>query len=236
MGAVEANMTALGAMEIDGVSVVAYTYSGVSASDVKEIMSISVYDVNESLAANGSYGLSNYVFNSNAPVAKALYAFSLAAAEYKISVLGSTEAPEIISGIEAEKSSSLRPSSTVSIGDEIRYTIKITNNNSEALDIPVSDMIPANTTYVSGSASVDGSKLSWNVNVGAGETKEISYVVKYSKNTKLLDAGLILTAPDAKVGGNIVACPDANYVARTINAVAYIQKLPELILGTTYYI
>ena len=245
MGEVEAYMTALDAIEIDGVGVIPYTYRGVSASEVKEIMEISVYDANESVAAFGTYGLSNYVFNSDAPVAKALYAFSSAAAGYKRSVVGSTESPVILSGIEAEKTSSLRPSSTVSLGDEIRYTIKITNNNSEALDIPVSDMIPANTTYVAGGASVDGFKLSWTVNVGAGETKEISYVVKYSKNAKLLDAGLILTAPDATVGGNIVACPDVNYVARTINAVdaffmkagieamSYSDETVRIVLGST---
>ncbi len=245
MGEVEAYMTALDAMMIDGVSVIPYTYRGVSASDVKEVMEISIYDANESLAAGGSYGLSNYVFNSDAPVAKALYAFSSAAAEYKISVVGSTESPIIISGIEAKKTSSLRPSSTVSLGDEIRYTITITNNNSEALDIPVSDMIPANTAYVSGGAAVDGFKLSWTVNVGAGETKEINYVVKYDKNTKLLDKGIIFTAPEASVGGNPIVCNEENYVARTINAVdafymkagieamSYSDETVRIVLGST---
>lgn len=221
MGEVEGEMTALDEATIDGIGVIPYTYRGVSASDVKEIMEISVYDNNGGVAASGTYGLSNYVFNSDAPVAKALYLFSSAAASYKRTVVGESdaEAPEAMSGITARKTSSLRPSSTVSLGDRIRYTISITNNNSEALTIPVSDMIPANTHYVSGDAEVDGFKLSWSVTVGAGETKEISYVVALDKNAKLLDKDLILTAPDALVGGNAAPCGDENYIARTINSV-----------------
>lgn len=221
MGEVEGEMTALDESAIDGVSVIPYTYRGVSASDVKEIMEISVYDNNGGVAASGTYGLSNYVFNSDAPVAKALYLFSSAAASYKRTVVGESdaEAPEAMSGITASKTTSLRPSTTVSLGDRIRYTISITNNNSEALTIPVSDMIPANTRYVSGDAEVDGFKLSWNVTVGAGETKEISYAVALDKNAKLLDKDLILTAPEATVGGNAAPCDDENYIARTINSV-----------------
>ena len=204
---------------LNGKSVIPYRYSNISACDVKEVMTITVYGASSEVLAEGTYSIANYAFNNDVPVANALIAFSKAAAAYKISVFGASDAPVLVEGIEAEKVSSLRPSTTLSTGDKITYTIKITNNNSMALDIPVVDMIPANTHYVSGDATVKGYKLYWTVKVGAGETKEISYVVAVDKNSALLDKNIILTAPAANVGGNYAECGDENYIARTINAV-----------------
>ena len=244
-GEVNVEISALAKTTLNGKSVIPYSYSRISASDVKEVMTVTVYGEDDTILAEGTYSLTNYAFNNNIAVANALFAFSKSAAAYKKSVLGSSESPVIMEGIEVEKTSSLRPSTTLAGGDKITYTIKITNNNDEALNVPVSDMIPANTYYVSGGADVNGFKLNWTVNVGAGETKTLSYVVAVDKNKALLGKDIILTAPNANAGGNIAECNDENYIARTINdvdafymkagieAMSYSDEYVQIVLGST---
>ena len=205
-------------ISVGNTKVIPYSYSAISASDVKEIMMISVYGKDSKLLASGSYSLANYAVDNDVAVANALIAFSKAASAYKVATFGASEAP-VIEDIEVSKTSSLRPSTTISLGDKITYKIKVTNKGLTAVTVPVTDTLPVNTYYVSGDASVRGVKLSWNVSLEAGETKELSYVVALDKDSRLLDKNLILTAPAAKAGGNIAECAGENYIARTINAV-----------------
>ena len=216
LGPVEAELVPLSAITVNGVSVIPYAYREISASDVKEIMEISILGADGEVLASGTYGLSNYVFNNSIAVANALYSFSAAAADYKKSVSGETPAIDVMGGITVSKSSSLRPAITVNPGDEITYTFSITNNNSYAITVPVTDKIPANTTLKRGAVKLSGFDVSFEVELSAGETKSVAYTVSVDSDKRL--RGAVITPPTALVGGN-EAGADANYVGLTLNAI-----------------
>ncbi len=67
-------------------------------------------------------------------------------------------------------------------GDELMYEIRYTNASSEVKDITITDLIPAGTTYVEGSASLDGvfagGKLTWSIeDVPAWTTVTVTFKV-----------------------------------------------------------
>ncbi|MBR6676773.1 MAG: DUF11 domain-containing protein, partial [Clostridia bacterium] len=67
-------------------------------------------------------------------------------------------------------------------GDELLYKITFTNTSPEAIDLTITDMIPANTTYVEGSADNNGAfannVIVWTVNgLPAWETVTVSFKV-----------------------------------------------------------
>ena len=218
-GKITAEPTALGATTVKGTRVIPYKYSAISASDIKEMMNIVIYGNNGEKLASGSYSISNYALSNEIPVVNALYAFSLAAEGYKKSAIGDADTPVLLEGISVEKNISLRPSTTVSIGDKITYTIKVTNNSAAALNIPVTDTMPANTYFVSGEAQRSGYELSWNVSLAAGESKTLSYTVALDKDSRLLGRDITLTRTAVNAGGNKATVNTVNYIARTINAV-----------------
>ena len=217
-GEKSATLTALPEISIDGKSVIPYSYSTISASDVNEVMTVTVLGEDGMPLANGTYALANYAFNNDVKVANALFAFSKAAAAYKKSVIGAPESPSVIEGITAYKTSNLRPSTTLDNGHTIIYTISVTNNNPSAITVPVNDRIPANTLYVSGAESVRGFDLSWNLDVPAGGTVSVSYVVRVDSNKNLLNR-VSIKAPTAVAGGVEAECNGENYVKRTLNAI-----------------
>ena len=68
-------------------------------------------------------------------------------------------------------------------GDELLYTITYVNASKDAVDLEITDTLPANTTYVEGSAShggaIRGGKLSWLIeDLAAWETVTVSFKVK----------------------------------------------------------
>ncbi|WP_188753714.1 DUF11 domain-containing protein, partial [Parapedobacter defluvii] len=72
--------------------------------------------------------------------------------------------------------------SEVKAGEELTYTITVTNTGDVDYDgITVSDAIPANTTYKEGSASPSATladnKLTWTVDVPFGESRGVSFTV-----------------------------------------------------------
>lgn len=218
-GKITAEPTALGATTVKGTRVIPYKYSAISASDIKEMMNIVIYGNNGEKLASGSYSISNYALSNEIPVVNALYAFSLAAESYKKSAIGDADTPVLLEGVSVEKNISLRPSTTVSIGDKIIYTIKVTNNGVTALNIPVTDTMPANTYFVSGEAQRSGYELSWNVSLAAGESKTLSYTVALDKDSRLLGRDITLTRTAVDAGGHKATVNTVNYIARTINAV-----------------
>ena len=91
------------------------------------------------------------------------------------------------SGMDIEKSAN--KTTSVSLGDEITYTIKVKNNSENVIsNISVNDVIPQYTTFVSMTNSypnnhVDG-KLIWNIpSIPAGQSVSISYTVKVTNDT-----------------------------------------------------
>ncbi len=71
---------------------------------------------------------------------------------------------------------------SVKAGDELTYTIRVTNTGDVDYDgITVEDNIPANTSYKAGSASDGGSlvgtTLMWTVDVPFGESREVGFTV-----------------------------------------------------------
>ena len=67
-------------------------------------------------------------------------------------------------------------------GDELVYEITFTNSSADTADIEITDIIPANTTYVDGSASeggvYDNGKILWDIdNISAWSTVKVSFKV-----------------------------------------------------------
>lgn len=121
---------------------------------------------------------------------------------------------ETMRGIVAEKLSSHNECETVNPGEEMTFTFYVYNTNDEEVKIEITDIVPANTTYVSGAEKAEDGKLSWNITVPAGEYKEVTYTVIVDDNKELTKGGYIY-GEDAKVGGVTVKCPKV-YVENTL--------------------
>ena len=77
----------------------------------------------------------------------------------------------------------------VEAGDTLTYTITYANNTSGAATVTVTDAIPANTTYVDGSASNGGvyadGVITWTIeNVAAGETGTVTFQVTVNESSR----------------------------------------------------
>lgn len=90
-------------------------------------------------------------------------------------------------GVVAEKLCSVNKGVTVSLGDEITYTIKLTNYSLDTKTVTVSDVVPEFTAYVSGAQSKNGNKLSWKVTLPAEKTVSVSYTVKANKRYEVIE-------------------------------------------------
>ena len=114
-------------------------------------------------------------------------------------------------GITAEKLCSHTYGKTVTPGDTLTYTFKVSNNTSRQVSLAVGDIVPVGTTYVSGADRVNGEHLFWNITVPSGETVEVSYTVQVDAATA---AGTFIQS-EGSVGGIAVNCPRVQ-VGRTL--------------------
>ncbi len=121
---------------------------------------------------------------------------------------------ENLKGISIEKVASQSSTVTVNKGGNITYTFNIYNSNDVAKTLNITDVVPENTTFVSGCDNVSGNNLSWTVSVPADEIISISYTVKV--NDDVAD-GTIIVAEDAVAGGVPVRCHKI-YVGNTLTA------------------
>ena len=103
-----------------------------------------------------------------------------------------------------EKTADYAVGMTVAQGDEINFNIQIKNSNKTEKVLELSEVIPANTTYVSGADTVDGNTMKWTVTVPASGKVDVKYVVKVNADAKTGDK----IASPTYVGGVEVRCRD----------------------------
>jgi len=116
-------------------------------------------------------------------------------------------------GVVAEKLASVEPHVTVNPGDEITFTFNFENLSSSKKTLTVTDVVPANTTYVSGADKKSGDNLSWTVTLAAGKSAKVSYKVKVADNA----IGKTIHGTDAKVENISLKCHKI-YVKKTLTA------------------
>ncbi len=87
----------------------------------------------------------------------------------------------------------LKDGSVVMVGDELTYSIKVVNNDSQTATANVTDSIPKGTEYVAGSASHNGTLengvMKWTLSVPANSFETVSFKVKVTE--KALDAAVL---------------------------------------------
>ena len=133
---------------------------------------------------------------------------------------------------------------TVSPGESITYTLTVKNSGKKK-SVTITDLIPANTVYVSGDGEVSEDNISFKISVAKGEEKKVSYTVKVSENAAEIEGGVIV-ATEAKLGKLTATCGNV-YVGETfnendlirmsagINAISYSEnRLPVTILKQMY--
>ena len=113
--------------------------------------------------------------------------------------------------ITAVKTASAGGSITAHPGGRITYNIAITNNNTEAVRVNVTDTIPANTVFVSGCDNISGSDLSWEVDsIAPGATVTLTYTVSPNYTVQQVresNTDIILKNTAAKVMDKTIAAP-----------------------------
>ncbi len=120
-----------------------------------------------------------------------------------------------LQGIVVEKTSSHNAGVTAELGDEITYTFTIENKNDHETEVAINDVVPKYTELVSGCYDVDGSRLRWNVPVGAGDIETVSYTVKITSDSRY--DGKTIESNSAKVSGVEVPCGNIK-IGRTFKA------------------
>ena len=114
-------------------------------------------------------------------------------------------------GVMAQKLASHSPAATVNRGEEMTFTFEIFNTNTKSVKLDVHDSVPANAVYVGGAQKESGGKLSWTVEIPAGERVSLSYKVKVRDDAPY--GGEIVS--ESTVGGIAVNCP-AVQIRRTL--------------------
>ncbi len=114
--------------------------------------------------------------------------------------------------IFAEKLSSHPEGKTVNSGDDVTFRLNITNTGNFDKMVTITDVVPNNTVLksVGNNATIDGVNISWVVNVKAGETVVVSYVV-----TAIGENGSYIYGTDTKIDGVRYTCSKI-YIKNTL--------------------
>ena len=130
---------------------------------------------------------------------------------------------EQMKAVTAVKTASAGGAVTAHPGGRIAYKIAITNNNSVAISVNVTDTLPEGTLFVSGCDNVSGSTLSWKVKrIEPGKTVTLTYLASPNYTVQQVREStddIILKNTAAKVMDVAVAAPAKDiYVLETFNA------------------
>ncbi len=101
-----------------------------------------------------------------------------------------TDTTKTVSGTRPSNSTiTLTDGSTVMVGDELTYTVKVVNNENATATATVTDKIPAGTAYVDGSATQGGSYdaetgiITWNLSgIAANSVEYVSFKVTVTED------------------------------------------------------
>ena len=133
-------------------------------------------------------------------------------------------------GIMAQKLSSHSKAQTVNPGETMTFTYEIYNTNSTAVTLDITETLPQELHYLSGTATVSGNHLSWQVTVPADTRVQVSYTAQVNGATPY---GTTIQSLDSTVGGVTVKCAPVQ-VKRTFTATeqaAIIEKVQQLRAG-----
>ena len=135
--------------------------------------------------------------------------------------------------IYAERISSHPVGTTVQIGEEITYGIYLRNDRAEKATVELKDVVPANTTYVSGAEKLDGVNMSWSVTLEPGEKKMICYTVKVNEDPALYNNGVVIS-DKATAGGVTLPCENI-YITKRLDeeSCSNIGRAAESMLDST---
>jgi len=132
---------------------------------------------------------------------------------------------------------------TASIGDIVKYTIKITNNGgAPVINVNICDTLPHGISYVKGSSTIDGSRLNdpeyqanrtivWSIPiVAAGTTIELSYVAIIDIDSQKGDGKNTVFATGTSLGNQTVS----NTVSATIKISQAVFTSKGTIIGKVF--
>ncbi|MBE6786896.1 MAG: DUF4886 domain-containing protein [Ruminococcaceae bacterium] len=135
--------------------------------------------------------------------------------------------------VEVSKTASKTTAQTVLPGENVTYTLNLENVTDSEQTVSVIDILPKNTTFISGCENVNGDVLKWDVTIPAGETSELSYDFKVQKDNSL--CGSVLNGYTI-VNGQIIKCYDL-YIERTASSSEdqrYISNAIRALKDSTY--
>lgn len=124
------------------------------------------------------------------------------------------------SGMEIDRTVNITPFGTAVEGETLTYTVKVSNKSnssgylrlmkqsSDYKGVTVTEQVPAGTEFVSASegGKEENGKITWTVDVAAGETKEQSYTVKVTAKA----------GEDIVSGGGFVADIPSNTIVNRV--------------------
>ncbi len=102
-------------------------------------------------------------------------------------------------------------------GGELFYTIKVTNLGQQATSLTISDTIPANTTYITDSATSGGQLVGNDVlwedipALDPGESRPFGFRVRVEGGTEIVNDQYIVTCREGVIG---VGAPVTTNVVR----------------------
>lgn len=100
-----------------------------------------------------------------------------------------------------DRTASLSPYETAALGSDVTYTVTVTNKSGAAYEnLAITETVPAMTTLKTAEgAQNDNGKLTWTVNVPAGQSVTVRYTVTVSADAA--DLGKKLTCDGGTAGG-----------------------------------
>ena len=147
--------------------------------------------------------INKYVFASDIYIIAVLWPFNIITknnSEYTISDAAKIRVnyPDLV----INKTASVKKYDNVYLGEKITYTIKLENKSTTTnySNISVSDKVPTNTDFVSiKNGNNNNGNLSWTLNLGKGETKEINYTVRVKNDESIINSSV--NSNNTKVNG-----------------------------------